>query len=152
MDLCLPSNLLNDCKPKRLGPDLDIPELGDRDWFRTGSSVICFPPVEDTDIDIVVVFDNELHETLETAGYDNSSRNEELDYANNAVILCYRKGVYNIIAVPDKRSYDLWRTYTQLAALMRLNNKHDRVTLAQFITEGAVRGTCISWDVTSSST
>lgn len=129
----------------RYSPTAEFPELGKNEYFRTGSSVICDPPVTNTDIDIVTVYTDELHIRLKEAGYISSEEAVGIEYDNPSVNCCYRNGNVNIIAVPDAKSFWKWKTYTELAKLMNLKDKRQRVVLAQFITEGAVRDTGITY-------
>ena len=115
------------------------------DWFRTGSRVIGGATPE-SDIDIVCIFTEELHNSLVEFGYQSSYKNLELDklrYPNVKVTACLRKDDYNIIMVEDRDTYDKWWKFTKLAQMLQLTEKHQRVALAQFITEGLVRGTDI---------
>lgn len=114
------------------------------DFFRTGSSVIG-GATSTSDTDIVVVYDRELDQVLRQAGWEGTD-DRMLDqgrYPNTSVEECYRFNEYNIIAVKDQEAYDKWYKFTQLACMLYLKEKSQRVMLAQFITEGNIRGTHI---------
>lgn len=115
-------------------------------YFRTGSSVIGGATPE-SDIDIVILYDRELDQVLRQAGYEASYdvNLDHLKYPNTSVEVCYRFGKYNIIAVKDQEAYIKWLKFTNLARTMGLTTKNQRVVLAQFVTEGLVRGTHIEY-------
>lgn len=124
-------------------PIYEVPGLPNGVYFhRTGSSVIGGATPE-SDEDIVVIYDPIIHACLIDNGYQ-SSYDVNLDglrYPNTSVVECYRKDKFNIIAVTDQAALDRWEKYTALACIMGLTTKNQRVCLAQFITEGLVRGT-----------
>jgi len=110
--------------------------------IHTGSAVICTPPVEDTDVDIVVIYCGMLSAALQAANYEVSPHGE---YPNQEINACYRKGRVNVIAVRDEDSFNKWVKATQLAAMMNLKEKNQRMLLFQFITEGVTRGPNPIW-------
>lgn len=114
-------------------------------FFFTGSRYLCNPPTTDTDQDVVTVFDKDLNERLIAAGFEPSKPDDGSMYPNSSVAQCYRKDAYNIIAVTAQKDYDNWRKASALAMHMNLLEKHQRVALFQFVTEGKVRGTVIEY-------
>lgn len=109
----------------------------------TGSVVICDPPVKDTDIDIVFEYDAATSWKLQNE--DGFVVSDHAEYPNNNIKACYRKGNINLIAVDDTFTLRLWEKATRLARIMNLKEKHQRVILFQFITEGMVRNTGITY-------
>lgn len=116
----------------------DLPE-GTR-YFRTGSSVICNPAVTDTDLDVVVVYSEELYLHLTLNGWMNCYNGEMgVEYPNTKVFYALRKGPYNIIMVSDWDAYARWAKFTEVARFMNLKEKSQRVALGSFIIEGNIR-------------
>jgi len=106
-------------------------------YMPTGSAIICTPPVTDTDLDIVIIYNGALSAKLQENFYEISPHGE---YPNQEIKACYRKGRINVIAVADNQAFDRWVKATQLAAMMNLREKNQRMLLFQFITEGRTRG------------
>lgn len=111
-------------------------------WFPTGSRVTCLPPVTDTDIDVVCIYNGAFSAALQSAGFEITPHSE---YPNDNLAACYRKGHLNIIACRDIPTYESWRKATALASVMNLQEKHQRIILFQFVTEGKVRGTDLTY-------
>ena len=104
----------------------------------TGSSVVCTPPVTNTDVDYIVVFHEGLCEKLTALGYTQTPDPDQ-EYPNSSVAACFRKGHANVIAVITERAFHQWEMATLLAAAMNLQEKRQRVLLFQFLTEGSCR-------------
>jgi len=107
--------------------------------FYTGSSVICDPPVLDSDRDMVVMYEENLDKQLRANGFLASDEIDAIKYPNSSVRMCYRKGVFNIIAVDTEEAWDRWKAATRIATEMNLLEKKQRLILFQYITEGCVR-------------
>lgn len=88
------------------------------------------------DFDIVVIYNWKFSVALQEAGFNITPHDE---YPNDNLSACYRKGPVNIIACRDQETWDKWSKATDLAYAMRLKDKHARVILFQFVTEGKVR-------------
>ena len=108
----------------------------------TGSSITCFPPVEDTDIDVVIVYNGKLSSQLQAHGFTIA---DHAEYPHQGISACYRKGKVNVIAVRTSDDFKLWVKATHLASHLNLLEKHQRVALFQFVTEGVIRGTGIRY-------
>ena len=107
-------------------------------WLLTGSRIICNPPVEDTDIDIVFIYNAKFSLVLQEAGFTITPHQDEI-YPNQEIAACYRKGKCNLIAVRTKGDYDRWEAATKLATALNLQQKEQRVKLFQYMTEGKIR-------------
>lgn len=122
-------NNLNSILPSKVVPNVLIS-------MRTGSSYICNPPVEDTDVDYVLLVDNiqGIGAALLAEGWRNC-----LDDAKDACTLpkdskhsprlIVRKDEYNLIIVDSSESFNIWRISTDLAKRFNLLVKEDRVDL-----------------------
>ena len=100
--------------------------------YQTGSSVICNPPVTDTDIDYVIYTNKEdkLDTFLKSKGYTNSCAEEEEEYdLDNEGFSCYRLNNINLIITTDREWYLKWVLATKVARKLNLKVKADRVML-----------------------
>jgi hypothetical protein len=103
----------------------------------TGSRVICNPPPMDTDEDFVVLARGEAKDILQFMvdhGYTkdggeayNSSK--ELDDGGFA---SFRKGTLNYIIVTSPETFHQLRLATELATVMNLQVKEDRIKMFQW--------------------
>lgn len=109
--------------------------------FFTGSRLV--DPERAVDIDIVILDYPDREARMAALGYERTGRDQE--YPNSSLVQTYRKGDLNIIVV-DEASYPKWRKATALLVHMQLKEKHQRVTLFQFITEGQVRNSEIKYN------
>lgn len=112
-------------------------------FFFSGSRVIA--GVTDTDVDLIVVWDPETDKRLLALGFTPSREEPGLYYPNSSVLQTYRLNEYNVVAVGTEADYAKWLKATRLAVHMKLKEKHQRVALFQFITEGSVRDTDIEY-------
>lgn len=99
------------------------------DSLLTGSSVVCDPPVLDTDVDIVILVPKGTSELeLLSVGYTPCST-YELDptLSDNEGFRAYRKGKINLIVVTDPYQFDSWKLATEWATKLNLLNKDARV-------------------------
>lgn len=110
---------------------------------RTGSSVVCNPPVTDTDIDIVVLCppDSGIHDLLKGKGYKiGGSFKPDKGEPSRGVFLSYKKEedgtTYNFLVTSDFEFYGRFGLYTEVAKRLNLLNKQDRVILAESILYG----------------
>ena len=112
----------------------------------TGSNYICDPPVNDTDIDwvILIKYNPTLFGELEQLGwkwcgadpeagaggnpYENSGETDT-HYARS--FTAYRRGQYNLIFVESESEFDRWVKATEEARKLNLTNKADRIELFQ---------------------
>lgn len=102
---------------------------------QTGSSVICNPPVTNTDIDFIICTgkQKQLDKFLNENEFENSS-DDQADYElDKEGFSCYRKDNVNLIVTTQYEWYLKWVTATELAKKLNLLNKDDRITLFKFI-------------------
>lgn len=107
-------------------------------WFRTGSRVICNPPVMNTDADFVVLCDSQRgHERIEEAGFINTSEDHGDDYgARDAPFTTYRCGEVNLIVTDAEWFFTNWCGATDIAKRLNLLDKADRIALFQGVLYG----------------
>lgn len=102
--------------------------------FQTGSSVICNPPVTNTDIDFMFYTRDmakfEAH--LLKQGWKRGGSGFETE--SNWIAL--RKDNLNYLLTDDNAYYEKFETATKLATKLNLLDKQQRITLFHFITEG----------------
>lgn len=99
--------------------------------YQTGSSVICDPPVLDTDIDYIVYTNEEtkLDAFLKCEGFTKSSSEEEDYDMESEGFSCYRRDNLNLIVTISSSWYNKWVLATRVAKALNLRNKADRVML-----------------------
>lgn len=99
--------------------------------YQTGSSVICDPPVLDTDIDYIVYTNEEikLDTFLKCEGFTKSSSEEEDYDMESEGFACYRRDNLNLIVTISSSWYNKWVLATRVAKALNLRNKADRVML-----------------------
>ena len=123
---------------------LDIPMWHVHAYHQTGSSVICNPPVVDTDIDYVIFvyrssFEEHIKIKLLNSGWKLCG-NEAYDDQDNTFI-SYRKGKLNYIFVFYQGDYDRWEAAMLLAKDRNLVSKQDRINLFRTILAGTKKKT-----------
>ncbi len=103
--------------------------------YQTGSSVICNPPVTDTDIDYVIYTNEEikLDTFLKSKGYTKSCAEEEEYDLENEGFSCYRLNNINLIITTNREWYNKWVLATKVAKNLNLKVKADRVMLFKAI-------------------
>ena len=119
---------------------IDIPEKLWRGIHQTGSSVICNPPVEYTDIDGVICTTScgEIYNFLTGQGFKLSSAdNEEYDSESEG-FECYRKGDINLIVTEDYKWYKRWVLATNVAKKLNLLKREDRILLFKAVLYGEI--------------
>lgn len=102
-------------------------------WKPTGSYVICSPPVEDTDRDILIYV-----RSISSFGRDLMNFGWELcgeEYPNQKEygFIAYRKGIYNLIITGNESFYNLFSQATDLAKKLNLKEKQQRIDLFDYI-------------------
>lgn len=107
-----------------------LPEDFYTSFFYTGSSVICNPPVLDTDIDIMFLtedsktFEMELKEaSWQACGL------EEYEETEDSCWKAYRKDKLNYLFTDNKEYYDQFQAATLDAKEKNLLRKEDRIAL-----------------------
>ena len=114
---------------------IDIPNELWEGIYQTGSSVICNPPVTDTDLDYVIYTNEEtkLDIFLKCEGFKESCVDKaEYDLGDNG-FYCFRKENINLIVINDDKMYRKWIVATKLSKKLNLLKKEDRIILFQFI-------------------
>jgi hypothetical protein len=142
-----------------LAPDLFLPHINEKivSIFPTGSSVICDPPVMNTDIDICVLFYGNVyyfHRKLMALGWESSqykkadSRTDPLrvskriikspssDIYGHSAFSTLRKGRINLIATKREDFFDRFDFATRLAKMLNLTQKDARISLFDAILSG----------------
>lgn len=109
------------------------------DFFRTGSSVICNPPVTDTDIDFMIYCKNTkpLINYLVETGWELCG-DEEYGNEEDSNFVAYRKDNLNYIITNDTDHYSKFEQATKLATKLNLLDKQQRIDLFHYICEGEV--------------
>lgn len=114
---------------------IDIPKDLWLGICQTGSSVICNPPVENTDIDFIICAMDmaKLHTFLESNNFKLSVSDEEEYDLESEGFSCYRKDNINLIVTEDYDWYKKWVFSTVVAMKLNLLKKEDRITLFKAI-------------------
>ena len=90
---------------------------------RTGSSFICDPPVLDTDIDIVLWYQDVAFPQIAAENHWEVGE----DYGLG--MLTFRKDQYNIIALTEQKDFYKWIGATYVAKGLNLMDKGDRIAM-----------------------
>ena len=112
---------------------IDIPLWMVKDYHKTGSTVICDPPVEDTDIDFCIWVEDikKVSELMCAAGWavcgGDAYKEADSDFA------ALRKGKLNYILVSSRDDYNKWEAAMLLAKHRNLIDKNDRIELFRSI-------------------
>lgn len=107
----------------------ELPEFPDGTlWYATGSRVICDPPPDDTDYDVVVL----KVAPIDLTGWTCESACGE--YVPQFV--SYRRGKVNLIVTDDAEFYDRFVAATRVAKRLNLLKKEDRIALFQAVLYG----------------
>jgi len=126
---------------KCLNEYVNIPEKYYEKYIRTGSSVICNPPVLDTDIDFVIkskdvdIIKNYLSCELKfnvLTGEESEANYEGLNIGSE-YFYSLKKDNINIMLVQDESFFIKWLNATLLAKKLNLLKKEDRITLFQYV-------------------
>ncbi len=114
----------------------DLPDWIVYDQHQTGSSVICNPPVLDTDIDYCILVSNKdkVAKMLCNAGWKMCGGEA---YENpDSSFVALRKDNLNYILVDKQDEYDRWEAAMLLAQKRNLTKKQDRIDLFRTIKAG----------------
>lgn len=99
----------------------------------TGSSVICCPPVDNTDIDILILCEDQskLANALISIGgcTYNCKQYTGIEFINLKVT-CTN---FDLIVTSSEKLYNAFTFYTQLATLLNVRKKHERVALCELL-------------------
>lgn len=106
------------------------------DWFITGSSVICNPPVLDTDFDYVILvkYDSyELDTLLEQQGFKTNYADYDIEDFRS-----YKQGQINYILTDNIEWFEKMRVATNLAKKLNLLDKQQRINLFDYVMFGEI--------------
>lgn len=105
------------------------------DWFETGSRVVCDPPVEGTDYDVVGLVDKSTDvEEVVRLGFDYGG-----SFSNDAEYHSLRSGEFNLILTSSRRDFEMFKLATKVAKLLNVKDKAKRVALFEAIRHGEFR-------------
>lgn len=101
----------------------------------TGSNYICNPPVNDTDIDTVILVKEGYEESLAGLGWEPTLAPDGSDetYCNNGDFKSWRKGNKNYIVTSIPDFYKKFVIATKAAKALNLLKKEQRIYLFQCI-------------------
>lgn len=102
--------------------------------YPTGSKYICFPPVENTDEDWVVLVEEGYEQELSDKGFVYSM--SDVEYSNPGIFISARKGNLNWIVTTNKAFFKRFVLATKVARKLNLLEKQSRVALFQAILYG----------------
>lgn len=113
-----------------------------KSYLATGSSVICDPPVLDTDRDFVLLVAPEhaayVENELVLCGYEDCAKRDgdvcrietsTDDWDGTTLMFICRKDDINLMVCYDERLFECWRISTKRATRFNLLNKIDRQDL-----------------------
>lgn len=106
------------------------------DWFATGSSVICNPPVLNTDFDYVILVPRnsyELDQFIEDQGFKTNYADYDLEDFRS-----WKQGQINYIITDNIGWYAKMRTATKLAKKLNLLDKQQRIDLFDYVMYGTI--------------
>lgn len=103
------------------------------EYWPTGSHYICNPPVTDTDIDFIILVNEEWESIVDLIDkgwvkYGNGK------YGNTDFV-SLRKGKYNYIITSNEIFFNKFRAATELAKALNLKKKEDRIKLFDMVIE-----------------
>ena len=117
-----------------------IPEYLWSGIYQTGSSVICNPPVNDTDIDYVICSRDKdptkLVEFVQSVGFKNSLADQAEYGLDEEGFYCLRRGSINLIVTGEYYFYEKFVVATKLAKKLNLLKKEQRIALFQYVLYG----------------
>lgn len=118
----------------------DVPYALYESAFKTGSSVICNPPVTNTDEDVMFFTEDYsglvVHLLINGWEACNSKEYEGQDGDYNWS--AYRKGNLNYLITDNQDYYDKFELATNLATKLNLLEKSQRITLFTYIIKGTI--------------
>jgi hypothetical protein len=128
-------------KPKKKEPfrELNIPVELYESMFQTGSTVICNPPVLDTDIDHMIYTETvrKLDGYLRSEGFNYTSK-EGSGGGGDKPIYTYRREKLNLIVTDSNDFFTKFKEATILATKLNLREKPQRIALFEYIVDGVL--------------
>ncbi len=109
----------------------------------TGSALVIDNPA---DVDMIVRPDETIVKRLRAAGWEVNDEDLRVNYPNTSLMAVGRKGKYNVIIPKDDVAFADWCFATEMLVALSLKEKHQRVSLFQFLTEGYIRSTSIKME------
>ena len=106
------------------------------DWFATGSSIICNPPVLDTDFDYVILAplnSYELDQFLEDQGFKTNFEDYDIEDFRS-----WKQGQINYIITDSIKWFENMKVATKLAKKLNLLDKQQRIDLFDYVMYGDI--------------
>lgn len=97
----------------------------------TGSRYICKPAPQNTDNDTLLLVCPGYEHSLQKEGFQHNCN--EVEYATLGDFRSWRRGVENYIITEKSEFFDKFKTATEIARVLNLVNKSDRIKLFQAI-------------------
>lgn len=113
----------------------DVPYKYYESVFQTGSTIICSPPVTNTDEDWMFYtkdMSNFQWYLMENGFKQGGSKGEQSYWSS------WKKGKLNFLLTDDIDYYDKFETATKVATKLNLKDKSQRVTLFNYVMNGEV--------------
>lgn len=100
--------------------------------FQTGSSIICNPPVLDTDLDYCILTPdlNIFDDIIRKIGFITLDNENYLELGE---FVSYRYAKYNLIVTDSRDFFFRFKNATDVAKALNLLKKEDRITLFKYI-------------------
>ena len=117
---------------------LDAPYDKYESVFKTGSSVICSPPVTNTDEDYMFYTEDMNKFTAHLLVNDWKPCGEDYEGADTGLFRALRKGKLNYIITDSQSYYDKFYEATKLATKLNLLQKEQRIALFSYIINGEI--------------
>lgn len=117
-------------------PIEEIPVKYYSEYFRTGSSVICTPPVLTTDLDVMMLTKSpdRLFTFLEENNWETNFNDYPIE--DMGLFRSFKRGVYNLLVTESTDYYSKFEEATKVATKLNLVNKKDRIYLFNYIIDG----------------
>jgi hypothetical protein len=103
-------------------------------FYQTGSTVICSPPVTNTDEDYILFVQEECLVKFYNENFGDNWESKISGY-EGCILDCFRNGKYNILVTSNLFYYNIWVTATDIAKKLNLTNKDQRVFLFRTISQ-----------------
>mgnify|MGYP003393553556 CR=1 FL=1 len=111
----------------------ELPQSLYTDIFKTGSSVICNPPVTTTDEDWMFLTKDMVEGTTYLIENDWVICGEEYSDKRGVNWLALRKDKLNYLLTDDEVYFEKFLEATEIATKLNLLNKSDRITLFNLV-------------------
>lgn len=103
--------------------------------FITGSYLV--DPEKANDIDVVVVYNDDIHDKIKKLGFKRSGREYEKSASSTTLKSVWRNDKYNLIVVKDEIALALWKAFSDVISNDKENytDKNSRIKLHELITK-----------------